>query len=186
MDKGSLFSLALTYLGERSYVAGSPSAEACDLVAQHCIGLALDYTSWTFAMAMTFLDLSSGSARLPDDCLRMISLDVARFERMGNVIYSDDHREAVELRYMSNIMVQSVALPDDEPSFCEGVALLLAAKVAPRLVSNANVAVAMEQAAWQMLSRAKLKDAQQVDSNDQSPGAHSAAYARDLHPIYLS
>lgn len=73
------------------------------------------------------------------------------------------------LSYTSSLLAQSVCLPDDEPLFAEACALLLAARLAPRLTGNFQLAERLEQRGREMLYRAKLKDAQQSDSNDQVP-----------------
>ncbi len=183
MDKGSLFTLALSYLGERAYVAGTPSAEACDAVAQHVIGMALDFYRWSFAQRRVVLDFSSGEALLPSDCLRVLRLALDRYERYDDLIVTDDRRAEVALVYSSNMMAQAVALPDSQPVFCEGVALLLASKLAPKLTGNFNLASALEQRAYGALDAARHKDAVQVDSNDQRPDVSSVP--RGVHPLYF-
>ncbi len=182
MDKGTLFTLALSYLGERDYVTDTPSAEACEAMAQHVIGLALDFHRWSFAQRRTLLDFSSGEALLPADCLRVLSLGLGRYERFNDLIVTDEARADVVLVYESNMMAQAVALPDTEPAFCEGVVLLLASKIAPRVTTNFNLASALEQRAYAALDAARHKDAVQVDSNDQRPDASSVP--RGVHPFH--
>ncbi len=173
MDKGDLFNHALSYLGDRSYKAGSPVAKACDAVGQHCIHLALDYSRWTFATKRVVLPLVDHVCELPTDCLRVQNVGLPKFARYGRTVV-DIHgcyKEAV-LVYTSDEMAQTVSVPDNEPMFCEAVALLIAAKVAPRIACDLGIAQALEQRAYQQLAQAKYKDAVQVDSNDQKPENH--------------
>ncbi len=173
MDKGDLFNLALSYLGDRAYKAGSPAAIACDAVGQHCIHLALDYARWTFATRRVVLPLVDRACELPTDCLRVQKVELPKFGIYGRTVV-DLHgcNKEVVLVYTSDEMAQTVSVPDNEPMFCEAVALLIAAKVAPRIACDLGIAQALEQRAYQQLAQAKYKDAVQVDSNDQMPENH--------------
>ncbi len=176
MDKGSYYTQALGMLGDRRYVPGTAEAEACDGVGGQVIGIALDYARWSFATRRAELELDSkGEARLPDDCMRVQDCGLARWEKRGRSIYaaegywSGEAGEKFEITYTSDIWAQAVCLPEKEPLFCEACVMLLAAKIAPRLTSQFDLAVQLEQRGMEMLYRAKLKDAQSTDSKDQEP-----------------
>ena len=176
MDKGTLYTLALSMLGDRNYVPGTPEAEACDTHAQQVIGLALEYARWGFATVEWEVELEAdGGFRLPDDCQRVQDVGLARWRMKGRRIvaeegyWSGEAGEKVRVSYTSNVLAQSVCLPDYEPQFCEAVATLLAARLAPRLTGNFQLAERLEQRGMEALYRAKLKDAQERDSNDQAP-----------------
>ncbi len=174
MDKGTLYTLALSMLGDRNYVPGTPEAEACDTQAQHVIGLALEYARWGFATVEREVELDEGGGfRLPDDCQRLQDVGLERWRLKGRRVvaeegfWSGEAGEKVKLSYTSNVLAQSVCLPDYEPQFCEACVSLLAARLAPRLTGNFQLAERLEQRGMEALYRAKLKDAQERDSNDQ-------------------
>ena len=174
MDKGTLYTLALSMLGDRNYVPGTPEAEACDTQAQHVIGLALEYARWGFATVEREVELDEGGGfRLPDDCQRLQDVGLERWRLKGRRVvaeegfWSGEAGEKVKLSYTSNVLAQSVCLQDYEPQFCEACVSLLAARLAPRLTGNFQLAERLEQRGMEALYRAKLKDAQERDSNDQ-------------------
>ncbi len=172
MDKGSLFNLALSYLGDRYYKEGSNTAPACEAVGQHCVSLAFDYSSWTFATRRVTLDLAGGECELPADCLRLQKVKADGFSLAERVLKVEGNLKKVELVYTTNRYVQNVSTPEGQPTFDEAVALLIASKLAPRLTSDWRLAQTLEQRAYQKLGEAKYKDAVQVDSNDQKPDNH--------------
>lgn len=171
MDKGELCNLALSYLGKPGYEEGTPDSKAVAALAQQCVALALDRTTWSFALRRKalLLDEHEGRAALPHDCLRLVKVHAPRFELIGRELYVDGADDAVLVDYVTNEYVSGVFLPDDQPTFCEGVALMLAGKVAPSLTSSFQLAAELESRAAQVLARARLKDARQYASNDQKP-----------------
>lgn len=163
-------------LGDRLYVPGSAEALACDAHGQQVLALALDYARWSFATREAVLVLDAeGGAVLPDDCLRIQDCGLPRWRKLGRRVvaaegfWSGKAGQRVRLSYTGSLLVQSVCLPDDEPLFAEACATLLAARLAPRLTGNFQLAERLEQRGQEALYRAKLKDAQQSDSNDQAP-----------------
>ncbi len=83
MDKGTLYNLALSYLGDRRYKTDAATAAACDGCGAHCVALALDYTPWSFATVSSTLTLTDGAAELPHDCLRLQSVGLKKFALRG-------------------------------------------------------------------------------------------------------
>lgn len=175
MDKGTLYNLALSYLGDRQYKTDAATAAACDGCGAHCVALALDYTPWSFATVSSTLTLTDGAAELPHDCLRLQSVGLKKFALRGRRLtdLTGGDSSSTEITYTTNIWAQNVSVPDNQPTFAEGVALLIASKTAPRLTGNLQLASELEQKAYQALARAKYKDAQSIDSNDQEPDNHS-------------
>lgn len=174
MDKGALFKMAATYLGEAGCVGGSPLEGALEDCVQQAVALALDYTHWDFALERAELPVVKGVVELPPDCLEVRVVEgVQRWRKRGRFLVLQDVLAdvlaGVVLWYKSNKLAAGVVLPDAEPFFCEGVALLLAAKAAMRVTSSFNLAGELEKRAYGALYRAKLKEARQGDSNDQLP-----------------
>jgi len=171
MDKGTLMRLAASYLGEAGCVAGTPMEEALEDCVQHAVSLALDYTHWDFALERAELSVVGGVVELPADCMEVRRVEgMERWRKQGRYLVPVDVVPVeVVLWYKSSRLADTVMLPDDEPFFCEGVALLLAAKAAPRVSSNFNLSAGLEERAYKAFYRAKLKEARQADSNDQKP-----------------
>lgn len=172
MDKGTLMRLAASYLGEAGCVAGTPMEEALEDCVQHAVSLALDYTHWDFALERVVVPVVGGVVELPADCLEVRTVEgMERWRKQGRYLVPVGvmPEEEVVLWYKSSRLQDTVTLPDEEPFFCEGVALLLAAKAAPRVSSNFNLSAGLEERAYRALYRAKLKEARQADSNDQKP-----------------
>lgn len=174
MDKGTIYTLALAHLGLPAYKAGTPASAAIEAVAQQCLYLALDYQTWTFATKLhRFTIGDDGQAPLPSDCLRLVRCTLPKYELLSGTIYAPDaNRGTYALTYVSCEMVENMALPDNQPAFCEGVSLLIAAKIAPQLTSNPDLSTALEQKAYTLLSHAKHKDVCSHNSNDQRPSNH--------------
>lgn len=172
MDKGALYRMAASYLGEAECKAGTPVYAALDEVAQHAISLALDYTAWSFALARVELELESdGSVDLPSDCLEIRECSLPTYKLIGRTLYNTwgGGAATVTLVYKSSALADTVCLPDYAPFFCEGCALLVASKAAPRVNSRWDLAGDLESRAYQSLYRAKLKEARSTNSNDQKP-----------------
>lgn len=168
MDKGTFYTHALARLGDHNDIAGSDEHAACEAFAQHAIALCLDYSRWTWATISASLSFSDGSASLPPDCLRLQSVSLPSFRIHGRTISSPGAKEAT-ITYTSSAFIDTVSLPDYEPTFCEAAILMLAAIMAPRLTNNLNLADKLKQEAFSRLHAAKLKDARVSDSNDQTP-----------------
>lgn len=170
MDKGTFYRLAASYLGESEVKQGTAVARSFDDLSQHVVALALDYTDWQFAHHITTLKAdSAGNFLLPIDCLEIRVCSLASWRVVGRLIVPTTKTDTCEIEYKSSIIADTLALPEFEPLFCEGCALLLASKAAPRVTSNFTLAGNLEQAANEKLYRAKLKIARSQASNDQTP-----------------
>ena len=168
MDKGTFYSHALARLGDHNDVAGSDEHNACEMFAQHAIAVCLDYSRWAWATTRATITFTNDEATLPADCLRLQSISLPSYEICGRTLRSSGAKEAT-LTYTTNIYVDTVTLPDYEPTFCEACILMLAAMMAPRLTNNLNLAEKLKQEAYARLHAAKVKDARISDSNDQTP-----------------
>jgi len=172
MDKGAVYRLAASCLGEAECEVGSPVYSALSEVAQHAIGIALDYSSWSFSLAVVTLYVQEdGSVELPADCLEIRECSWPSYRLIGRKMYKPDGvgGGTVRLTYKSSELADTVCLPDYAPLFCEACALLIAAKAAPRVTGRYDLADELEQRAYRMLYRAKLKEARSTNSNDQMP-----------------
>lgn len=169
MNQGELYVLAASYLGESVPSDGGAVKQAFDDVVQQCIRLALDYTSWEWANKKVTLPVVNGEVDLPADCLEIKRCSANNWEIIGRTLVIQDERKDVEMVYKSDAWASQLALPDYEPYFCEGVALLLASKAAPRVTANLRLSGEMERMAYEKLYRAKLKLVRSTDSNDQKP-----------------
>lgn len=180
MDKGTYYTHALARLGDHNDVNGSDEHTACEMFAQHAIALCLDYTRWSWATIETTLTLTNGTAQLPPDCLRLHTVSLPTYQIHGRTIHADGATTAASSRHSSNgatadityttsTFIDTVSLPDYEPTFCEACILMLAAIMAPRLTNNLNLADKLKQEAYSRLHAAKVKDARISDSNDQTP-----------------
>ena len=168
MDKGTYYTHALARLGDHNDVNGSDEHTACEMFAQHAIALCLDYTRWTWATIATTLTLTNGTAQLPPDCLRLHTVSLPTYQIHGRTIHADGATTAA-ITYTTSTFIDTVSLPDYEPTFCEACILMLAAIMAPRLTNNLNLADKLKQEAYSRLHAAKVKDARISDSNDQRP-----------------
>lgn len=169
MDKGTFYTHALARLGDHNDVAGSDEHTACEMFAQHAIAVCLDYTRWSWATITTTLTLTNGTATLPSDCLRLQTTTLPTYRILGRTLTSDTGETSATITYTTNVYVDTVTLPDYEPTFCEACILMLAAMMAPRLTNNLNLADKLKQEAYARLHAAKVKDARISDSNDQTP-----------------
>lgn len=168
MDKGTFYTHALARLGDHNDVGDSDEHQACEMFAQHAIGVCLDYTRWTWATMRTTLEFVDDTATLPADCLRVQSISVPRYELWGRTIYAPGASTAT-LTYVTSTFIDTVTLPDYEPVFCEACILMLAAMMAPRLTNKLDLANALKQEAQIKLHAAAVKDARASNSNDQTP-----------------
>lgn len=175
MDRGTLYRLAATYLGEAACEDGTPLRVALEDCVQQAVALALDHTHWDFALERLEVAVEEGAVQLPADCLEVREVQgMDRWRKRGRYLVNEGEPvKRVVLWYKSNRIAQVVELPDEEPFFCEGVALLLAAKAAMRVTNSFNLAGELEKRAYGALYRAKLKEARQQDSNDQTPNVEA-------------
>lgn len=171
MDKGTFYTHALARLGDHNDVGGSDEHNACEFFAQQAISVCLDYSRWTWATIRATIPLINGSTSLPPDCLRLQTVSLPTFRILGRTLYADNSTSAatVTITYVTNTFIDTVSLPDYEPTFCEACILMLAAMMAPRLTNNLNLAASLKQEAYARLHDAKVKDARVSDSNDQTP-----------------
>ena len=171
MDKGTFYTQALARLGDHNDVGGSDEHNACEMFAQHAISVCLDYSRWSWATIRTTLPLTNGTAALPPDCLRLQTVSLPTWQVRGRMLFADTETTAstVTITYVTNTFIDTVSLPDYEPTFCEACILMLAAMAAPRLTNNLNLAASLKQEAYARLHDAKVKDARVSDSNDQLP-----------------
>lgn len=173
MDKGRLFRLAASYLGEGEVREGTPLYAALEGAAQHAVALALDFNAWDFALVrVRLVPEEAGVLRLPADCLEVRVVEgVPSWRVMGRYVVWDEGLpvEDVVVWYKSSKWADAVCLPDDEPLFCQGVALLLAGMVAAVVSGRADVGGVFEERAREVLYRARLKEARAGYSNDGLP-----------------
>ncbi len=169
MDRGSLYKLALSYLGIADYVPGSAEEHALRDVEQHTLALASAYTPWRWAQRVATLSLTNGKADLPDDYLELRSCSLSQWELIGRSIVTSTSATSADIVYSSTAWADSLTIPDHQPLFAEGLALLLAAKAAVRISNSHQLAAALEQQANHAFYRAKLAEVRSVRSNDQQP-----------------
>jgi hypothetical protein len=176
MNKNALINAAASLLGEANVSGGTPTplGEALEDNVKQAVRLALDYTHWDFALERAVCRVVDGcTEELPEDCLEVREVEgVSNWRRAGNRIYADGVQE-LAVWYKSSKLAETLNLPDNEPFFCEGCVLMLAAKAAPRVTGNFNLGSQLEKKAYESLYRAKLKEARSADSNDQKPNTEN-------------
>ncbi len=175
MDKGRLFRLAASYLGEGEVKEGSPLYAALEGAAQQAVALALDFNNWDFALVRVVLAVDGESVCLPADCLEVRRVEgVPGWCVMGRRVVWEVPLQVQEVVvwYKSSKWADAVCLPDDEPMFCQGVALLLAGMVAAVVTGRVDVAAGFEARGRAMLYRARLKEARAGHSNDALPDVY--------------
>lgn len=178
-----LFVRALGHLGDRVPGEGSEELAACEAEVAAALGVCLDYTTWSWATREADLELMAGRAELPADCLRLQVVGLDRWRVLAELSEVEGEQvvrrvlvdetgtghDAVHVGYTTSFYLDGRRLPELEPTFAEGVALMLAGMVAPRLTDNLKLAWDLKQQAYLQLKRAKLKDARMQGSNDQVP-----------------
>lgn len=167
-DKGSFFSRALAVLGLPPYVAGSEPAKACEQSAQAALSLAFEYTAWSFAQRRaTLVTDAAGRVELPDDCLRLSECSLDEYSLEGReVVSARSGEQRVEVRYTTDVYVQKVELPRQQPLFAEACVMMLASMIAARVTDEAKLGFELRAAADRLLARARLKDAQQMNNQE--------------------
>lgn len=175
MDKATLFEQSLHILGDREYKRDSPTGRECDLWFPTVLMEALNYGSWSFATLRRFLPPSpTGIYPLPEDCLRPLKINHSSFELVGREIYLNTSfhpapSKGLELTYITSSLGKAEQLPDSQPLFLRGLSLLLAARMAPKITGQPQLAFSLEEAAHASLAEALHKDALAQHSNDQHP-----------------
>ena len=175
MDKVTLFSQALHKIGQREYFRDTPSGKECDLWFPQVLHEALLFGRWSFATRETTLQSDTPFRfQLPADCIRVLKVGAPRFRLIGRELIIEEHpalrdNRTLPLTYLSDSIARQEHLPDTEPMFCKGVMLLLAARIAPKLTSNPQLAASLDQDASETLRRALHENAVQQWSNDQHP-----------------
>lgn len=176
MDKITLFNQSLHKLGDREYYRDTPSGKECDLWFPVVLHEALMFGAWSFASKEVMLHPASDNEFvLPVDCVRVLYVGAPLYRilerriKITPVGYFPPHEGRLPVRYLSNDMAKEERLPEQEPLFCRGVMLLLAARIAPKLTSEAQLAMVLEAEATNVLRDALHRDAIQQCSNDQHP-----------------
>lgn len=178
MDKVTLFEQSLHIIGDREYKRDSPTGRECDLWFPAVLSEALNFGAWSFATRRRILDASSsGVYPLPEDCLRPLKINHSSFELIGrdihlHVTYQPVPDQGLELTYITNALARAEALPDSQPLFLRGLSLLLAARMAPKITGQPQLAFTLEEAANSALAEALHMDALSQHSNDQHPLEH--------------
>lgn len=168
MDRGALYKLALSYIGQGEYVPGSAQEAALRDIEQHAMAVCLAYTVWDWAKRTTTIRLADGVAKLPHDLLELVSCSLPSWEIIGDqLLATDKTAKEATLIYTSTSSADSLSLPHRQPLFYEAYALTLAAKAAPRITGNISLASNLEQKAREALYRAKLAQVRATHSNDQ-------------------
>lgn len=175
MDREQLFDQALRRVGDREYKHNSPSGRECELWIDSVYSECLMAGAWSFASRQTDLipDKRTGYYKLPCDCIRLLKADTPRYQLIGREIILPKEcfskPDAITITYISNHAVTCEQLPEHAPLFCRAVMLALAAKLTPKLTGNHQLAIQIEQEAYEALQRALHHDAVQSHSNDQHP-----------------
>lgn len=175
MDKVTFFEQALHTLGDREYKRDSPTGRECDLWFPAVLKEALHLGSWSFATRRCVLKPNEGGFYpLPEDCLRPLKINHSCFELMEreiylNVLFQPAPEEGLELTYISDSLGRGEALPDSQPLFLRGLRLLMAARMAPKITGQVQLAFSLEEAAHAALGEALHQDSLSQHSNDQHP-----------------
>lgn len=174
MDKVTFFEQALHTLGDREYKRDSPTGRECDLWFPAVLREALNFGAWSFATRKLVLEpVSPGKYLLPEDCLRPLKINHSCFELVGreillNVMFHPAP-DVLELTYISDSMGKGEELPDSEPLFLNGLRLLMAARLAPKITGQPQLAFTLEEAARSALGEALHQNSLSQHSNDQHP-----------------
>lgn len=185
MDKASACQHALALLGEINFEKHSAPDSLCWLLFPDIVRYANNATHWSFARSRRRLSpLAPPSQRsevrafrLPADCLKIISVinpesnsKIPNWDIYSGVLeVSSSSVDSVELIYTSDLLSSQRDLPDQAPDFCQYVIHMLAARLAPSITGQMELASMLEQKANSILATAIYKDARQTDSADQAP-----------------
>ena len=198
MDKSTVCQHALALLGEINFEKHTAPKSACDMAYADVVRYANNAAHWSFARNRRTLTPMASTATngircylIPADCLKIISVtDTATGAKIPNwQIYSgrieitNSQADTVDLTYTSDLLSAQADLPDHAPDFCQYVIHMLAARIAPTITGQLEIATMFEQKAAVYLAQAIYKDARQSGSNDQAPAIPSPT-AHVHHPHY--
>lgn len=184
MNRTTVYTHALHLLGEINYKKHTATDGVCAREYPDAVRLANSIANWSFARSKRVLaPLSSKTSdgiysyNLPADCLRVLEvrdtatqMKVNRYSIYGRILEVDGHpSDNVTLVYTSDLLACREDLPDEAPQFCQYVIYLLAAKIAPTVTGNIQLAAQLNMEATQRMHEALTADRQQARSNDQHP-----------------
>lgn len=183
MDKSTACQHALALIGELNFERHTAPKSACDIAYADVVRFANNAAHWSFARERRTLSpmaTPTGKYRaylLPADCLKVISVtDTATGAKIphwqlysGRIEIQSEITDTVDLTYTSDLLAAQQQLPDHAPDFCQYVIHLLAARIAPTITGQIELANMLEQKAALLLSQAIYQDARQHASNDQAP-----------------
>ena len=184
MNRTTVYTHALHLLGEVNYKKHTATDGVCAREYPDAVRLANSIANWSFARTKRVLaPLSAKSTdgvyayNLPADCLRVLEvrdtatqMKVRHFSIYGRILEVDGHSsDNVTLIYTSDLLACREDLPDEAPMFCQYVIYLLAAKIAPAVTGNIQLAAQLNAEATQRMHQALTADRQQARSNDQHP-----------------
>ncbi len=198
MDKSTVCQHALALLGETNYEKHTAPKSACDMAYYDVVRFANNAAHWSFARERRTLTSMSGNTastvrcyHLPADCLKIIAVvDTHTGSKIPNwqlyasrIEISSAYADSVDLIYTSDLLTTQADLPDHAPDFCQYVIHMLAARIAPTITGQLEIATMLEQKAAYLLAQAIYKDARQAGSNDQAP-AIPTAHSHVSNPSY--
>lgn len=183
MDKATACQHALALLGEINFEKHTAPSSICHSLYTDVVRYANNAAHWSFARThRTLTPLSSSSSsirayRIPADCLKIISLTntatgqkIPHWQIYSGIIEIDSpSADTLTLTYTSDLLSAQQNLPDQAPHFCQYIIHLLAARLAPTITGQLELATHFEQKAALILAQAIYADARQQSSNDQAP-----------------
>lgn len=190
MDKSTVCQHALSLLGETNYEKHTAPKSACDMAYNDVVRYANNATHWTFARERrTLVPMARNTSSplrcyaLPSDCLKIIAVvDTQTGAKIpswqlyaSRIEINSNYADSVDLIYTSDLLTTQADLPDFAPDFCQYVIHMLAARIAPTITGQLEIATMFEQKAAALLAQAIYKDARQVGSNDQAPAIPTAS-----------
>lgn len=201
MDKSTVCQHALHLLGETNYEKHTAPQSVCDMAYADVVRFANNAAHWSFArQRRTLKPMATPSANgiraymLPADCLKIISVrDTHTHTRIpywtlyaGRIEITNSDADTVDLTYTSDILSAQPNLPDQAPDFCQYVIHMLAARIAPTITGQIELANMFEQKAALLLAQAVYADARQHASNDQAPITSDILTHYGDNPAYFS
>lgn len=201
MDKSTACQHALALLGETNFEKHTAPKSACDIAYTDVVRYANNAHHWSFArQKRTLTPIGADPAahfknyRIPADCLKIISLTnpetnakIPSWQIFSGIIeIPSSSLDTVTLTYTSDLLSAQTDLPEQAPDFCQYVIHLLAARIAPSITGQIEIANLMEQKAAVILAQAIYKDARQSGSNDQAPLTSDILTHYDDTPQYYS
>lgn len=184
MNRTTVYTHALNLLGEVNYKKHTAVDGVCAREYPDAVRLANSMANWSFARTKRVLaPLSTKSHdgifcyNLPADCLRVLEVrdtvnqtKVRHYSIYGRTLEVDGHpTDNITLVYTSDLLACREDLPDEAPLFCQYVIHLLAAKIAPTVTGNLQLASQLTAEAQAYMHQALTADRQQARSNDQHP-----------------